>query len=260
MTETQDVAAALLQVPSVYTPDGGLCSAKKFLQSRPNGVYTCVKAKKWMSKLSSVDHLSKVIVDWPFHMHRLTTSLLLMLDLENVKYDMLKLKTLQMATERVVTAVLTQWQATESIDGILSVLWYPLLQDGMSNGYGLAVHICSMPTIQSTVSTLLVYGEKRKNARCKYTKWIDDRVHIEKYMAHVAEKRRGPIHEAVLSKEGPYGDKVLLEGLVTNLFVGTEAIGAELVAGGIYNKYHGNMLDNDGSKDLSLLRCSWCRR
>uniref|UniRef100_A0AAV1UQY7 Uncharacterized protein n=1 Tax=Peronospora matthiolae TaxID=2874970 RepID=A0AAV1UQY7_9STRA len=219
VTETRDVAAALFQVPSVYTPDDGLCSAKTFLQSRPDGVYTCVRAKKWMSKLASVDHLSKVIVEWPFHMHRLTTSLFSMLEAENIKCDKVKLKTLQMATARVVTAVLTQWQATETVDGMLSVLWYPLVEDGTSNGYGLAVHICSMPIIQSTVSTLLVYGEMRKNARCKYTKWIDDRVHIEKHMARVAEKRRGPIHEAVLSKEGPDGDKVLLEGLVTNFFV-----------------------------------------
>ena len=126
-----------------------------------------------------------------------------------------------MATEQVVTAVLMQWQATETIDGMLSVLWYPL-PEGSSNDYGLAVHMCPMPKVQSAASTLFVYGEGRENARCKHSKWIHDRVPIERYMAHVAETRRLPVHEVVLSKAGPDGDKMLLEGLVTNFFVGTD--------------------------------------
>ena len=222
VAETRDVFAAVTHahVPSVATLDNGQCSSRSFLQSRPSGVYTCVRAKTRTVGLGSLDHLSKVIVDWPFHVHRLTTSF--EMQLHNAKYDTLNLSMLQMATDRLVTAVLKQWQATtETMDGMLSVLWYPL-SESTNSGYGLAVHMCSMPQVQSTASTLLVYGEARENARCKHSKWIDDRVPLERHRAHVAEKRHGSIDEVLLRRAGPDGDQLLLEGLVTNFFVGTD--------------------------------------
>ncbi|CAI5725197.1 unnamed protein product [Hyaloperonospora brassicae] len=221
VAETRDVAAAVAHahVPSVVTLDNGQCSVRSFLQARPSGVYTCARAKTRTVGLGPLDHLSKVIVDWPFHVHRLKTSL--ELKLHNAKYDTSKLSRFQMATERLVTAVLKQWQATtttETMDGMLSVLWYPL-PESTNSGYGLAVHLCSMPQVQSTTSTLLVYGEGRENARCKHSKWIDDRVPLERHRAHVAEKRLGPIDEILLRRAGRDGDQLLLEGLVTNFFV-----------------------------------------
>ncbi|CAH0485278.1 unnamed protein product [Peronospora farinosa] len=205
------LTASSLPVPSVLTCDA-YPSAKKFLQSRPAGVYTCVRAQLKVLNLEPV--LSRVLVEWPFHVQRLTAGLVIM-DIK-FKHDKLKLKRLQMATEVVATNVMIQWQASETVDGMLSVLWYPLEE---SDDYGVAVHICAMPQPKCLASTVLVYGEGRENARCKHTQWIEDRVPLETHMAHLMETRGEPIHEVLLSKAAQGEDRFLLEGLVTNFFV-----------------------------------------
>ncbi|CAI5710601.1 unnamed protein product [Peronospora destructor] len=199
------LTASSLSVPSVLTCDA-FASAKNFLQSRPPGVYTCVRARSKVLNLELV--LSRVLVEWPFHVQRLTAGLVI--------EDELKLKRLQMATELVATSVMIQWQASETVDGMLSVLWYPLEE---SKNYGVAVHICAMPQPKCLASTVLVYGDGRKNARCKHTQWIEDRVPLETHMAHLIETRGEPIHEVLLSKATQGVDRLLLEGLTTNFFV-----------------------------------------
>ncbi|KAF1795643.1 Aminotransferase class IV [Phytophthora cactorum] len=186
-------------------------SAKLFLQSRPAGVYTCARAKA-SAKVSS--ELSKMLVEWSFHLQRLSTGIITVDS--NFNQDTSELDKLKMATQLLATTVLTQWRGAENEDGMLSVLWYPLPD---SDDYGVAVHICPMPTPKCLASTVLVYGEGRTNARCKHTQWIEDRVPIEKYVAQVVETRGEPIHEVLLSKAGPGGGRLLLEGLITNFFV-----------------------------------------
>ncbi|RLN48728.1 hypothetical protein BBJ28_00001453 [Nothophytophthora sp. Chile5] len=77
--------------------------------------------------------------------------------------------------------------------------------------------MCTQP--KCLASTVLVYGAGRENAQCKHTKWLADRAPLERRMAQLAEHRRAPIHEVVLSKPGPGGDRLLLEGLISNFFV-----------------------------------------
>ncbi|KAH7462010.1 uncharacterized protein KRP23_13873 [Phytophthora ramorum] len=184
-------------------------SAKTFLQSRPAGVYTCARAK------ASEDVSTKKLVEWSFHLQRLSTGLAMVdtsFDKENVKLDRLK-----MATESLTATVLTKWTSMETVvDGMLSVLWYPMPD---AAAYGVAVHICPMPQPKCLASTVLVYGEGREKAKCKHTQWIQNRVPIEKHVAQLVETRGEPIHEVLLSKRGPNGDRLLLEGLITNFFV-----------------------------------------
>ncbi|KAL3662713.1 hypothetical protein V7S43_012119 [Phytophthora oleae] len=185
-------------------------SAKLFLQSRPAGVYTCARAKA----SPKASDLSKMLVEWSFHLQRLSAGLLSVDN--NFNQDKLKLNQLKMATQLLAATVLKRWQLAETEDGMLSVLWYPL-QD--SEDYGVAVHICPMPTPKCLASTVLVYGEGRANARCKHTQWIEYRVPIETRVAQLTKTRGEPIHEVILSKTGPRGDRLLLEGLITNFFV-----------------------------------------
>ena len=200
-------------VPSVVTCDA-LVSAKRFLQSRPAGVYTCVRAT--LKGPHNDRGLSHVLVEWPFHVQRLTAGFCT--TDTKCKHDTLTLKRLQMATEVMATNVVKQWQALETVDGMVSVLWYPL--ENESRDYGVAVHISAMPQPTCLASTVLVYGEGRENARCKHTQWIKDRVPLETHMAHLMETRGEPIHEVLLSKATQGEDRLLLEGLITNFFVG----------------------------------------
>ncbi|KAG6610678.1 Aminotransferase, class IV [Phytophthora cinnamomi] len=186
-------------------------SAKTFLQSRPAGVYTCARATA-LTRASS--ELSSVLVEWSFHLQRLRGGLVTV-D-RSVHQDTLKLDRLQTATELLATKVLARWQTTETEDGMLSVLWYSLPS---AADYAVAVHMCPMPTPKCLASTVLVYGEGRDNARCKHTLWIQDRVPVEEHVAQLVESRGEPIHEVLLSKAGPGGDRLLLEGLITNFFV-----------------------------------------
>ncbi|ETI52000.1 hypothetical protein F443_04765 [Phytophthora nicotianae P1569] len=186
-------------------------SAKLFLQSRPAGVYTCARA---IASVEISPELSKVLVEWSFHLQRLSTGIATVDN--NFNQGRSKLDKLKMATQLLATTVLTQWRAIETEDGMLSVLWYPLPD---SDDYGVAVHICLMPTPKCLASTVLVYGEGRTNARCKHTQWIEDRVPIEKHVVQLVETRGEPIHEVLLSKAGPGGDRLILEGLITNFFV-----------------------------------------
>ncbi|KAG1688270.1 hypothetical protein DVH05_003916 [Phytophthora capsici] len=187
-------------------------SAKLFLQSRPTGVYTCARAKA----LPKTSDLSKVLVEWSFHLQRLSTGLLSVDNSVNPP----KTNKLKMATQLLAGVVLKQWQLTETVDGMLSVLWYPLPD---SEDYGISLHICPMPTPKCLASTVLVYGEGRPNAQCKHTQWIEDRVPIETHAAQLLKTRGEPIHEVILSKTGPGGDRLLLEGLITNFFVVKES-------------------------------------
>ncbi|KAF4135397.1 Amino-transferase class IV [Phytophthora infestans] len=189
----------------------GISSAKLFLQSRPAGVYTCARAKA-SAKVSS--ELPKMLVEWSFHLQRLSAGII-SVD-SNLNRDKLKLDKLKMATQALAAAVMAQWRAVKTEDGMLSVLWYPL---PASDDYGVAVHICLMPTPKCPVSTVLIYGEGRANARCKHSRWIEDRVPIETHVAQLVKTRGEPIHEVLLSKAGPRGDRLLLEGLITNFFV-----------------------------------------
>lgn len=226
VTEILGVLAAQLQATSVSECED-LPSAKTFLQSRPAGVYTCARARVRTKARASSSELTNELVEWSFHLQRLSTGLGVVDT--NFNQDKLKLDTLNMATERLATTILTQWHATETtVDGMLSVLWYPLRE---SDDYGVAVHMCPMPQSKCLASTLLVYGEGRENARCKHTQWIEDRVPIEKHVAHLVETRGEPIHEVLLSKAGPGGDRLLLEGLITNFFVGTDGLPLNLRGG-----------------------------
>ncbi|KAG7375929.1 hypothetical protein PHYPSEUDO_014839 [Phytophthora pseudosyringae] len=185
---------------------GDFPSAKLFLQSRPAGVYTCARAK------ASSD-LSTSLVEWSFHLQRLAAGLVTV----DSNASQLKVDKLKMATHVLAASVATRWRAAETEeDGMLSVLWCPLPD---SEDYGVAVHMCPMPTPKCLASTVLVHGEARANARCKHTRWIEDRVPIEEHVAQLVEARGEPIHEVLLSKVGPGGDRLLLEGLVTNFFV-----------------------------------------
>ncbi|CAH0521338.1 unnamed protein product [Peronospora belbahrii] len=76
-----------------------------------------------------------------------------------------------------------------------------------------------MPRPKCLASTVLVYGEGRKNARCKHTQWIKDRVPIENYMEHLIQTRGESIHEVLLSEAAEGDERLLLEGLITNFFV-----------------------------------------
>ncbi|KAK1931863.1 hypothetical protein P3T76_012795 [Phytophthora citrophthora] len=185
-------------------------SAKLFLQSRPAGVYTCARAKA----LPETSDLSKMLVEWSFHLQRLSVGLMSVDNSFNQENS--KLNKLKMATRLLAATMLKQWQLTETVDGMLSVLWYPLPNN---EDYSVSVHICPMPTPKCLASTVLVYGEGRTNARCKHTQWIEDRVPIETHVAQLVEVRGEPIHEVILSKSGPGGDRLLLEGLITNFFV-----------------------------------------
>ncbi|KAL4102167.1 hypothetical protein PRIC1_005915 [Phytophthora ramorum] len=162
-------------------------SAKTFLQSRPAGVYTCARAK------ASEDVSTKKLVEWSFHLQRLSTGLAMVdtsFDKENVKLDRLK-----MVTGSLTATVLTKWTSMETVvDGMLSVLWYPMPD---AAAYGVAVHICPMPQPKCLASTVLVYGEGREKAKCKHTQWIQNRVPIEKHVTQLVETRGEPIHEAV---------------------------------------------------------------
>lgn len=186
-------------------------SAKSFLLSRPAGVYTCVRVKG-LAKASL--ELSTVLVEWPFHLQRLSNNIVAI----NTKcnQDTFMLDKLKVVTTLLATTVLSQWVTLDTEDGMLSVLWYPLFD---SADYGVAVHICPMPTPTCLASTILVHGEARANARCKHTQWIKDREPLEKYAAQLAETQGESIHEVVLSQSGPENDRILLEGLVTNFFV-----------------------------------------
>jgi hypothetical protein len=218
------MAALVAEVQGVFAADGvavgssavrecaELTSAKKFLQARPSGVYTCARA---VASAGASTELSKVLVEWSFHMQRLSSGLI-SVD-SNFKHDKLKLDKLKMATKSLVAAVLTPWRARETVvDGMLSVLWYPDAAD-----YIVAIHICPMPQPKCLASTVLVYGEARQNARCKHTQWILDRLPIEQHVARLVDTRGEPIHEVVLSSAGHGGNRLLLEGLITNFFVGT---------------------------------------
>ncbi|GMF10080.1 unnamed protein product [Phytophthora lilii] len=200
---------------------GEFPSAKTFLQSRPAGVYSCARAKA-----SETASGLETVVEWSFHLQRLATGLAVV-D-ANFNQDKLKLDKLKVATEVLAATVVADWQAAETEDGMLSVLWYPLAD---SEDYAVAVHICAMPTPKCLASTVLVYGEGREKARCKHSKWIQDRVPIEKHVQKLVETRGEPIHEVLLSKAAPGGDRLLLEGLITNFFVGTSCYqdGSEIV-------------------------------
>lgn len=78
---------------------------------------------------------------------------------------------------------------------------------------------CLQPT--TTESTVLIHGAARSNAQCKHTQWIHDRVALEALTRQVATARGAPIHETILSRTSDSGDCLLLEGLITNFFVGT---------------------------------------
>ncbi|KAE8876215.1 hypothetical protein PF005_g15633 [Phytophthora fragariae] len=186
-------------------------SAKTFLQARPAGVYTCARATA-LSRTSTT--LSSVLVEWSFHLQRLCGGLA-MVD-SRFHGDVTKLDRLKTVTELLAAKVLAQWQATETVDGMLSVLWYALPD---AADYAVAVHMCAMPTPKCLASTVLVYGEGRDNARCKHTQWIEDRVPIEAHVAQLVESRGEPIHEVLLSRAGPGDERLLLEGLITNFFV-----------------------------------------
>ncbi|GMF25691.1 unnamed protein product [Phytophthora fragariaefolia] len=191
---------------------GERASAKSFLQSRPAGVYTCARARGEGATLEP----RRELVEWSFHLRRLRGGLALV-D-RNTGRDKLKLDKLAAATELLAARVLAQWEQSEIVDGMLSVLWYALPD---AADYAVAVHICPMPTPKCLASTVLVFGEGRDNARCKHTKWIEDRVPIEEHVARLVEARGEPIHEVLLSKAGGGGDRLLLEGLITNFFVGS---------------------------------------
>lgn len=75
----------------------------------------------------------------------------------------------------------------------------------------------------STTSTVLIHGPARENPLCKHTSWISDRVPLEVHTSQVGASH-GPIHETILSSSGDTthnDDLRLLEGLITNFFVGT---------------------------------------
>ncbi|OWZ04225.1 Thioredoxinlike protein [Phytophthora megakarya] len=186
-------------------------SAKSFLQSRPAGVYTCARAK---ASVALDSDLSTLLVEWSFHLQRLSAGLTTMDS--NFNTDKLMVDKLKMATRRLAIMVLTQWRAIETVDGMLSVLWCPSPD---SDEYSVAVHVCPMLTPTCLASTVLVYGEGRTNARCKHSQWIEDRIPLEKHMIQVEETRGEPIHEVLLSRAGPGGDRLLLEGLITNFFI-----------------------------------------
>ncbi|KAG7394754.1 hypothetical protein PHYBOEH_004704 [Phytophthora boehmeriae] len=135
----------------------------------------------------------------------------------NVTEDILE--KLKSVTEQLVVTLLDQWKTEE--DGMLSVLWWSVDNASKPCGqdYCIAVHICLMPQPKCLSSTVLIYGEGRGNARCKHTQWIADRAPIENFVAQLVEDRGLPIHEVVLSEPGPGGDRLLLEGLITNFFV-----------------------------------------
>ncbi|KAL7694140.1 putative aminotransferase class IV, aminotransferase-like, PLP-dependent enzyme [Plasmopara halstedii] len=189
-----------------------LPSAKLFLKSRPLGVYSCARVKGLAEK--SDEQLPASVVRWSFHLQRLCDGITRLTS--DFNQDTLILDNLKLVTQLLATTVVTKWLAVDARDGMLSVLWYPRLD---RNDFGVAIHICPMPTPTCIASTVLVYGEGRVNARLKHTQWIEDRVPIEKYAAELAKMRGESIQEVILSKCGPGGDRLLLEGLVSNFFV-----------------------------------------
>lgn len=190
-----------------------LCSAKAFFQSRPTGVYTCTRLK------ASVETTSKVFTildEWSFHLQRLSNGVTLADNSFN--WSSSELEKLKVTTDLLAATAVDQWLVGNTDDGMLSVLWYPRPD---IHDYCVAVHICPLPTPLRFTSTVLVYGEGRTNAHCKHTQWIKDRVIIEQHAARIRENRGEPIDEVLLSTTISGGDKLLLEGLTTNLFVGT---------------------------------------
>lgn len=76
--------------------------------------------------------------------------------------------------------------------------------------------------LKSATASVLVNGPGRLNVSCKHSRWIEERVPLEKHMADVNALHGLCINETLLSKmESGSDDKLLLEGLVTNFFVST---------------------------------------
>lgn len=69
-------------------------------------------------------------------------------------------------------------------------------------------------------ATALVFGGRRGNATCKHSQWVTDRVPIEEHRGQVEAVLGTTIQEVILSDATTGGDRLLLEGTVSNLFVG----------------------------------------
>ncbi|KAI9915219.1 hypothetical protein PsorP6_007306 [Peronosclerospora sorghi] len=199
------LSAAPSLAPCVREHDDSL-SPKNFLQSRPPGVYTCVRVHR-RTQANDV-----TLVHWSFHLTRLVHNVTQIDPILTTD----QLDQFQRTTESLITTILSQWQ---SVDAVLSILWYPL-EDG--SAYGVAVHLWPLPPSPPSFWTLLIYGEGRQQASLKHTRWIQERKAIEEHKTHLEHTRGEPIHEVLLSQRDAQGERVVLEGLITNFFVGKE--------------------------------------
>jgi hypothetical protein len=71
-----------------------------------------------------------------------------------------------------------------------------------------------------------VHGDRRSNAACKHSQWVSDRVPIEQHAREVEAALDTTFQEVILSEAvvddaGVVTDRLLLEGTVSNFFVGT---------------------------------------
>lgn len=78
------------------------------------------------------------------------------------------------------------------------------------------------PKLQGAIA--FVYGDRRQNATCKHSQWVTDRVPIEQRAREVEAALGTTFQEVILSSPvaGDAGehDRLLLEGSVSNFFVG----------------------------------------
>lgn len=197
---------------------------RALLLARPRGVYTCARLVAGLSA-------ARGLVAWDFHLDRLAIGLRSVdSQIPRAEIERLQRRTTRLA-ERVAEA------ADRSADLMLTALWWRK-PDGERV---VTVHACRMPQVglasgaegrqqrvndrlwlQSKLEggAALVYGRERTNARCKDSKWVDDRAPIEARAREVEETLGLAFQEVLLSREGQDGDRLLLEGTVSNLFVG----------------------------------------
>lgn len=234
-----DASAAAADPPPTTAQRSQFTTAKAFLQSLPSGgVYTCARA---------IPSARRPLVLWRFHLARLALGLLSTRTADDASDSDSLVPEMQRVTTQLCESV-TRSCAAER-DGtddhlMITALWW---RDADAR-YHVSAHACVMPTVRSAdawvdacvavtrliskvleqptcmASTVLVYGGGRENPRCKHTEWISTRVPLEERTS-AASAFVGPIHETVLSRYDPELDEtLLLEGLITNFFVGPSSL------------------------------------
>lgn len=199
-------------------------TAKSFLSSHPLGPYTCLRAH-WRSDTTH----SYQPLQFDFHLDRLEKGFHLSFGQRDNIQAIECTKVASSRTKTLVDKLLQycgQRRACPAVTLLLSVLW-SYDNTASNNQLLIAIHVCRLPQISPDQRMeirryALVYGEPRALPACKHTSWIMNRRHIEEHKEEMQlELSDGNFTEVLLVDiKGVASIPRLLEGLVTNFFVG----------------------------------------